>query len=402
MSSTLATGMAAATRAPGWLRLPARDAALFLVALLAFNVPLVAFALAAALLINLPDSTPDGERRLLGLVLVVAVSMMMSSRPVSAEGSDDLVGYYDLYLEFRSGDYERLFQFGGGLEIGLTSLFCLWAWLLPKLSPNGLMLCMTLTSALLFWAWVESTFYGKRSRQRDTALIGAALLLFNVYFSTQLARQFLALVVLLYAFSATTPWRRLLLIALAATFHLTALVSWAVFWLVRQGRLGILVVVGAAMLVRWYFPTLLTLLDVLPAAVVEKLAYYVENNDEITGADLATLRLLGLLCAISLLGLAAQGFRLDARGRAWHAGPWLAAVVHVLLLPIPLASLRTTLAVHSVATGVFAYQLITGRHRLLLLTLLNTLLVYKLAGFWLLEGDAGQVCTLSVLLKAVE
>ncbi|WP_428419984.1 EpsG family protein [Methylibium sp.] len=367
-----------------------------------FNFPILAFFIAGALLINLSRATPDIARRLLGLVLVVAVSMILSSRPISDEGSEDIVGYYYLYEAVRSGDFEQMFQFGGGIEVGLPLLFYLWGLLLPKLSVNGLMLCLALTSSVLFWAWVEVAFYGKNRRGADMALMGAALLLFNVYLSTQLARQFLSMVLLLYAFSATTTTRRTLFVMLAAAFHLTAVLFYGVYLLARRGRLGIVLLIALVVLSRMYFPVLLTLLDVLPDALVEKLAYYVDNNSEYTDSDIASLKLIGLLCIISLLATVASGFRLDRRTRLWHAIPWVTAVVHLLLLPIPLASLRSTLAVHSVATGLVAYKMIAQRHRLLLLTIFNVLLLYKLAGFVTLEGDAGLVSTMSVLMNAFQ
>lgn len=382
------------------LRQSVLQAAGLLAAFAVFNLPILAFAVSAALLINASRDLPAPVRRLLGLVMIVAVSMMMSSRPVSGDGSDDLLGYYDLYLEYSSGDFERLFQFGGGLEVTLPFLFCLWGLVLPPLSPNGLMLCLTLTSAVLFWLWVETTFYGRRRPAADAALVGAALLLFNVYFSTQLARQFLALVVLLYACTATTTPRRLVFLALAMSFHLTALPFYLAYLLVRRGRTGVLALLALVLLVRLYFPVLLSLLDVLPDAVVDKLAYYVDNNAEYTDSDLAALKLIGLLAIVSLMAIVAQRFRPGAAG-AWHAAPWLAAVVHVLLLPIPLASLRTTLAVHSVVTGVIAYRIVTERHRGLLLAVLNVLLLYKLAGFAALDGQAGLMPTLAVLANAV-
>lgn len=366
-----------------------------------FSLPIVAFAVSAALLINLSRNTPDVARRLLGLMLVIAVSMMISSRAVSIEGSDDFVGYYELYKEIQAGDYSRMFQFGGGLEVTLPALFYLWSLLLPELSINGLMLSSALTSAILFWVWVDLNFYRKGGERIAPALIGAALLLFNLYFSTQTTRQFLSMIVLLYAFSAHTTIRRWLFITLAASIHLTALPFYGAYWLATRGRYGVVLLLSGVVLIRFYFPALLTLLDVLPEALVEKLAYYVDNNSEYTDSDLGALKLIGLLCLLSLLSLAAQGFRLDARTRPWHSVPWIAAVVHVLLLPIPLAPLRSTLAVHSVVTGLVAHRMFSRRNRILLQLVLNILLLYKLAGYATLEDGSGLTSTMTVLMNAV-
>ena len=62
--------------------------------------------------------------------------------------------------------------------------------------------------------------------------------------------------------------------------------------------------------------------------------------------------------------------------------------MQVLLLPIPLASLRATLMVHSIVPGLIAYKMLSGRAHRLLLPVLNILLLYKIAAFALADGGA--------------
>jgi len=247
------------------------------------------------------------------------------------------------------------------MEVALPALMLLWANVLPPLSINGLMFCLTLTASLLLLLWIESSFYGTNAMQRP-ALLGISLLLLNIYFATQLSRQFLSLIVLLYAFTAQTRGRQLLFVA-------------------RRGWLGWVAILLAAFALRIYFAQLLVAFDVLPEAAADKLVYYAENTEESTDADIGSLRMVFLLAVASLFALVGSGLRPDARTRLWLAVPWLTALVHYLLLPIPLASLRATLMVHSVASGFIVYQMFAGRAHKLLLPALNVLLLYKVAAF---------------------
>ena len=100
----------------------------------------------------------------------------------------------------------------------------------------------------------------------------------NLYYSTQLSRQFLSGVVLLFAFSARRPIAKVVFVALAASFHLTAIPFFVLYVLVKRGRIGWLTIVLLALLMRLYFFDLLVALDVLPAAIAEKLAYYARGR----------------------------------------------------------------------------------------------------------------------------
>jgi hypothetical protein len=103
---------------------------------------------------------------------------------------------------------------------------------------------------------------------------------------------------------------------------------------------------------------------------------------------LGSLRMVLLLAANSALALLASALKPDARTRPWLALPWLTTVVHYLLLPIPLASLRLTLMVHSIASGFIVYQMFAGRAHKLMLPACNLLLLYKVAAFTMAQGGA--------------
>ena len=365
--------------------------------LLAF--PIVSFALTIFALINLPAGMPRYARLSLAMLAVLSFSMMMGARPLDPGASNDIDVYYELYEDLRGGDLEALFRFGSGFEVALPLIFYAWGLLLPHLSVNGLMFGVALTSSVLLVLWVEKAFYAERG-WNDAALMGVCILMFNLYFATQLTRQFMSLVVLLYAFAAPTWRKQAVFVLLAATFHLTALPFFALYLLARRGRAGWIAIVLLAFAVRVLFWDLVAAFDILPVAVTDKLMYYLDNSQEFTESDIGSLRMIVLLALISLAAFAANRFRAEPQMRAWLAVPWITAVVHLLLLPIPLASLRTTLMVHSVAPGLIAYLMFARRAGLMLPVVLNVLLIYKITSF-LAADQSGNLLSSMSMLSAV-
>lgn len=359
--------------------------------------PLASFALCGFLLINLQARTPREVRWALEMSLALALSMMVGARLLDPDNlSDDIQGYYEIYRDLAGGELAPLTQFGGGLEVSVPLLLWLWALVLPSLTINGLMFCLALTGSVLMVLWVESAFYRGGVPMRP-ALAGICLVLLNIYFATQLSRQFLSLMVLLFAFTAATRPRRWLFLAAATSLHLSALPFYATWQLARRGWRGWLCILGLALLLRIFFIDLLAAFDVVPAAVAEKLVFYVDNEASATDSDIGSLRMVFLLAALSCASLLANRFRPDARTRAWLALPWLTGAVHYLLLPIPLASLRSTLIVHSVASGFIAWQMFGHRARTLLPVVLNLLLLYKVSAFAVGQEGANLRPTLAML-----
>jgi hypothetical protein len=364
-------------------------------ALSILTYPMAAFILCTVLLINLPEYAPKAMRRLLAVSVVCSVSFVMSLRPLDT-GSNDIDVYYRIYSRLREDSYDALFEFGGGIEVGLPAVMYLLGKGLPYLSPQGLMFCLALISSLIFVSWIESAFYADRI-QIGPLLMGCGLLLFNLYYSTQLVRQFFALALLLYSISSTTKRRSWLFLTLACLFHLTALPFYVLYLIGKRGWQGPFALVLISIAFRVFFGQLLAIVDIFPPAIADKLTYYVSNNQEYTDADLGSLKLIALLCMISVVSFVSCSFRLSQRQKRWHIVPWTAALVHVALLSIPLAALRVTMIIHSMATGVIAHEMFGGRRRVVLIAIMNVLLLYKLLGYFSLDGSPASVSTWEAL-----
>lgn len=358
------------------------------VALLAVS-PLLALAAAAFMLLNLSVATPAPVRRVLGLTVVLAGALLVASRPIRPEDSNDIEIYYTVYQDLAAGDFSMLGAFADGVEIGLPALLTLWSWMLPALSVHGLMFCLAASSAFVFMLWVERSFYGRRARPMPApVLLGVCLLMLNLYYSTQLSRQFLSGVILLFAFTAGRPVGKAIFVALAACFHLTAIPFYVLYLLVKRGRIGWLAIVLLALLMRLFFFDLLVTFDVLPAAIGEKLTYYAQDADLFSAEDLVSLRTMALLALVSIVAFVACRGRPSASTRAWIAAPWYTMLVQLLMLPIPLASLRGTLLIHSVLPGLLIYRMFAPNARQLMAVVLNLLLWYKIYAYAFAENGA--------------
>src|SRR3546814_10989397 len=67
-----------------------------------------------------------------------------------------------------------------------------------------------------------------------------------------------------------------------------------------------------------------------------------------------------------------------AEARVWLKVPWIAGAVHIILLPIPLLSLRTTLVIHALLPGFLVAKMLDRRQTwMMAMAVSNALLLYK-------------------------
>jgi hypothetical protein len=377
--------------------------------LLLLIAPILSFIFTGLVLINSKAIVTRMPRLYLAMVMILSLAMMAGARPLEAGDSNDIVGYYDTYRMLVGGDLSYLTHFGGGLEdgigveVGLPLLLYFFGLFLPLLSVNGLMFCLAFASSLLLLIWFERTFYAD-NRMHYTALIGVCILMLNLYFSTQLTRQFFSLSILLYAFTAHGRVRQFAYVILAGMFHLTAIPYFIMFTMARRGRIGLVFIFALLVVLHYIFPQIVAIKDVLPQAISEKLLWYTLNEETYSAADIASLRMILLLCSISLLVWVVVRFKPAVEARSWLALPWLVAIAHLLLLSIPLASLRTTLLVHSIIPGLLAYKMFEGGGstvRNLRMLVLNVLLVYKIFVYLTAEQSGNLFSTMHMLTDFV-
>ncbi|WP_130483503.1 hypothetical protein [Sphaerotilus mobilis] len=183
---------------------------------------------------------------------VFSGALMISSREVFQVETDDFIRYFDLYQSLHTGDLEKLFSYGGGLEILTPSLLAAIGLFGPKDSPQFVLFFLCLFCTFTFYLWLE--YRGLDSASIDegnkAACIGASLLLFSLFNTTQIVRQTYAVVVMLYALTAQSRSHAALFLTIAGGFHLSAIpVFLSIITLRRIKYYGLIPLA----LILWYF-----------------------------------------------------------------------------------------------------------------------------------------------------
>lgn len=361
----------------------------------ALNMPMLAFFVSVFILINFQPKEALSQFAF-ALVAGISLSLMAAARPVAFEQFSDTDVYYGIYRSIHEGDMSVLTLYGGGFEIGISVLFFLLSYISPFISINGMMFFLSLFSILMFIIWLRRVGSHEPPR-RQAFLLGISLLMINLYFATQTSRQFISTIFLLFAITERSIIIKLAYIAVASAFHITSIPFFIIYTLAQRWRHGWIAVLLLATILRFYFANLLAMIGVMPAAMAEKITYYLNNSAGYTSADLGALKIIALLAIVSGIALVAYRFRPPPEKRAWLTAPWIAGAVHIILLPIPLLSLRTTLAVHALLPGFLVANMLDGRRAwMTTMAVSNALLVYKVVSFATAEGSGNLLSTIAI------
>ncbi len=165
--------------------------------------PFAAYWLTIFVLLGLSPFIPKNLRIFLGIIAVLSGSATYASRIFGFFGSDDFVSYYATYSGLYHGDMTRLFDYGGGIEIGLPVIDLALVWIFPELSPNGLMFFTSVLWGIIFILLIEKYLLTSVVAGKRATIVGLSLLLYSFFLSTQLSRQWFASLLVLAALLQT-------------------------------------------------------------------------------------------------------------------------------------------------------------------------------------------------------
>lgn len=139
--------------------------------------------------------------------------------------SDDFVTYYNNYLSLYSGDFKAIFQFGGGIEIGLPLINLLLSKIINADYPYVVKFfhCVILLIIYLF----VITLIIKKFRldwKNTSLLIGLLFCFFKLSLAVYFLRQGYSSLFILMGLFVVTPWLRRLCYLIAVLFHSSAIV----------------------------------------------------------------------------------------------------------------------------------------------------------------------------------
>jgi hypothetical protein len=376
---------------------------IFCIALLTLS-PFLTLFISGLILINV-NVLSKNTRILLSIIMIVSLAMISGARPILDGDQNDISGYYEIYKFLAAGDLQYLTHFGGGInegggiEIGLPILLYIFTFFSKNLSINGLMFNLSLLGSIFVAVWIHKTFY-KTECTPSPALIGFGILFLNLYFATQLSRQFFSLIFLLYAITEKRFIWRYVWLLVASSFHITAIPFYIFYKIFISGYTGFLFLVLILILFRLFFFSSLDLIPVFPSLITEKLAYYKTAEQGVSMADLESFKIIFLMIAMSLIVLVTMRFHPAGHQKKWLLIPWIAALIHLILLPIPLASLRTTLMFTAILPGIIIYMMFQGgglTMKIIRIFSLNFFLIYKAIRFLTPEGVENIFYTVNIL-----
>jgi hypothetical protein len=324
------------------------------------------------------------------LVFVHAGSVIFASRALETESSDFAV-YHELFVTICTGSAplaETLFSFGA--EIGLPVLYKILSFTgACSLSINGLAYVQALfVSMAILWLLCSTGSTGRTPGQ-SAMIVGGTMALFSFVYVTQLSRQTISSAFLLWLLvdrrSSISTAGALLT---ATIFHLTAPLIYGLACLMRStSRVG-MAILGLLCLGIYAMGN-----EVLSWAIERsdafdgfaKLMYYATEVDtnESVGSDLRALAYLlaAGLASLSLKRIKSPESAPDARMLLGFAA--LAAV----LLPLPLAATRLTLAFSALGIGFYLFSALTLRYPRLAVFALISALIFK-SGLFSITGPA--------------
>jgi hypothetical protein len=322
-------------------------------------------------------------RPLLPLALLVfahAGSTVVTSRDLNGEASD-FATYFDLFSGICSNmvsTEDSLFTFGP--EFGLASAYLLISIVGGcGLSIYGLAYVQTVLVSFTMLALLCAHGVRGRGSIQAALIVGGTLALFSFIYVTQLSRQAISSAFVLAALLGNGQRGKVAaLVAMATAFHLTAPVIYGLAVILRSpSRASIMtgtVLIGAFLAVGTEL--LAWALEHAESFVgVGKLAYHFAETEleETVRSDERALLLLiaaGLVSVPFLRRIPRESLR-DARVL------WGFALLAWVLLPLPLAATRLTLAFSAIAIGYFLFKPLAVASPRLALLVLFACIVYR-------------------------
>lgn len=221
------------------------------------------------------------------LVIMAFVSgcLIYSSRVVGNVYGDDFANeYYPLYENLYKGHGIFDSEFGGGVEIGLSIYFKILTLILPHLSPSIVMFSVSMLCAVLLYIWIEVFFFKENIVENKTLLLASVLAFFGFFVTTQLMRQAISSVFILFAISYFNDKKILIsgiFVIIGCIFHLTVLpFSLLYYILMYSSKKKKLIVLSSFFVFGVLFSVILSVIasSGLFFGIVSKFLYYLKNT----------------------------------------------------------------------------------------------------------------------------
>lgn len=320
----------------------------------AFFCPLLGYSLALFVLIVRTHEIRSLERKLLGLCIVFISAIIISSRTIGSFGDDLAEHYYPIYLEMTSGDFSNFFTWGwGGVEIGINIINGLIAIAFPTLTESGYAFSLALISGALFVVILEKYLLFECSPQKKGVSAAVIYVMFSVYFSTQLTRQFFAglfLIVALFEYRKPVAYIALLV---SAVFHLSSLPLYVFYraagWFkLKRLYLFIPIAFGSYFVINMIAP----LLEFVSGGLPDSRLLYFTNESGIE-SNLFPFKYLLVVSASVIMVLVVGIKQLTEREKSWISTYLVVITFFLFTLDLLSFPTRAFLLIHGMLLGWF-------------------------------------------------
>jgi hypothetical protein len=287
--------------------------------------------------------------RWVGSVCAYSGSVMVASRQMFGSSDDFFTHYYATYTQILNGGWEAVFHTPYGYELGLPIYYYLLSGLniANEIIP---LFAVAMLASGLFVFWIDRHGRAYFPSARYGTVMATSLLLYSFLMASLVSRQMIALSFVLFAVS-TTGRRSVIWLLGAVLFQQTALLIYLLFKYARNlNWISFALVIGASLVFVSFFNQAVELAASYNLGYVQllnKLSYYTSYSESYTGPDLAGLKFILLCGAVALIAHRHMP-------ENWGRLILLVVLLYVVLLPLPLASLRLFLIFVTVLAGYVA------------------------------------------------
>lgn len=323
--------------------------------------PLAAWFLLFLSLGLLDRNAGDSIRRTIGILLVVVMATIVSSRKFGISESDDFASsYYPVFASIVNGNWSALFSYGKGLEIGLPFVWYVISIFRPEAGASELIFWAVLLSTGGFLLWLEKYGLTAFQNHQKAMVVGVSLLLCSYFLASQLTRQFFSSVILLFAISEKRILFKSFFLFLATLFHLTAIPIYLFVLLAKKRSLAITLFFPAGVIFVLCLNSFIQF--VLAHQYVpgfEKALYILINAEPFNSADINAGKYFALVCIVVLSIFLIRRNRENSEVHQWRSVLLTTGFLYCAFLLIPQFSLRSTLLISQIMLG-WLFALIVG------------------------------------------
>lgn len=335
--------------------------------------PMLAW-LFAFLALSMGTATLTAEnRKLYSVIAAFASALIAGSRQVFISPFDDFKNYYALYLQFFHNNFSNFFEYHH-IEIAYPVLIFLVSRLPLLFSPNLLIFFLVFFSYIIFIIWIESYGLNHIDEEKKALVVAFSLIFVNFVIASQLVRQFISSMFLLFAFSVPNIKRYFYLIV-AALFHLSALPIYLLYlFSIKKPKLTAIVVFIAAAVFVIDFQYFINLFVNIKMPIFGA-GFYIAHKQY---GFLSYYHNIKRTAAIILLLMLFLFFGKSASAKQWKYFTFNMIILYFLFYTIPLASLRTTLIIGSILLGYLISMLILPKFPKLIFYIFIAAVIFRL------------------------